>query len=198
MKLVRAAKAGYIGASILSILIGIALILWPEGSMIVLCRVMGGVILLSGVAKLFGYFVNDLYRLAFQYDLALGILTIVLGLVLLLLPEKASRIFIIAIGVYVIVNSIFSCQTAFEAKRFGLRKWWLIMAGGLLSGGVGVLLLLKPSESTLALAWYIGIACVADGLQNLLVAALTIWTRKDKQTIYQLKEEPHERGQAAE
>ena len=179
MRLVRAAKVGYIFASIITMLVGLVLIIWPELSVSMICMVMGAIIMLSGAAKLFGYFTNDLYRLAFQFDLALGILTMLLGALMIFMPSKFSQFLFIAAAIYVIVNGLFTLQTAIEAKRFGLRKWWVLLAGAILSGLIGVLLLIKPFESAAAITRLVGGALIADGLQNLVVAALTIRIRTE-------------------
>lgn len=43
------------------------------------CRVIGAVSLFYGVSKILGYFSHDLYNLAFQFDLALGVFTLIFG-----------------------------------------------------------------------------------------------------------------------
>ena len=45
-----------------------------------------------GAVKLMGYFSRDLYRLAFQFDLAYGILLIVLGLIVLVRRADGGRV----------------------------------------------------------------------------------------------------------
>lgn len=177
MKLVRAAKAGYILASIAAMLVGLAFMVWPGLSASVVCAVMGGIVLLSGAAKLFGYFTNDIYRLAFQYDLALGILTMLVGALMIFMRGQFSQFVVITAAIYVVVNALFTLQTAVEAKRFGLKKWWVLLAAAALSGLIGVLLLIRPSAGAVTIARLIGIALMADGLQNLLVATLTIRAR---------------------
>lgn len=177
MRRIRAAKTCYIIASIASIVFGVILIIQPELSASLLCVIAGCVILISGAAKLFGYFSNDLYRLAFQSDLALGILTMILGAFMIFAPERFSKALVAVAAIYVIVNTFFTLQTAVEAKRFGLRTWWLLLVGAVLSGTVGILLLIKPFEGAIAITRLIGIAFAADGIQNLLVAVLTIHAR---------------------
>ena len=72
-KRIWAAKVGYIIVSILIGVLGIVLIATPNFSVSLLCRLGGGILILFGIVKIIGYCSNDLYRLAFQYDLAIGI-----------------------------------------------------------------------------------------------------------------------------
>jgi len=179
LKLVRAAKVGYMASSLAGMLMGFVLLLRPEWPAAPVCRAAGGVILLTGAAKLFGYFTDDLYRLAFQYGLALGSLTLLLGACLTAAPGVFSGYLAVIAGIYVIVNALFTVQTSVEAGRFGLKGWRLLLAGAMLSGLAGLLALVLPPEGAGNAARLVGAAFAADGLQNLLVAALTIRVRQN-------------------
>lgn len=83
----RIAKWGYILVSAFMCLLGAALIFRPEFSENLLGSIFGRLLILFGGVRLVGYFSKDLYRLAFQYDLAFGILGIVIGIAILLHPQ---------------------------------------------------------------------------------------------------------------
>ena len=88
-KAVRVAKTGCIIASAMLIALGLLMIVWPNLS-ISLVGIIAGIMLIAlGGLKLIGYFSRDLYRLAFQYDLAFGILLMVLGVLLLSQDRKS-------------------------------------------------------------------------------------------------------------
>ena len=80
---IRAAKSGYIATSMLWCAAGLLLIFLPGTSVKILCMAAGGLLTVCGIIKIIGYFSKDLYRLAFQFDLALGLLCLLLGLILL-------------------------------------------------------------------------------------------------------------------
>ena len=52
-------KALYITISILSLLVGIALVIWPGASVITICYVVGSAAILVGAVRLAGYFSKD-------------------------------------------------------------------------------------------------------------------------------------------
>ena len=78
----RTAKIGYIVVSALLIALGAALLIWPEVSAAWIGRLLGIGMIAFGAIKLVGYFSRDLFRLAFEYDLAFGLLLIALGAVI--------------------------------------------------------------------------------------------------------------------
>jgi len=171
---VRAAKTGYIALSSVLCGLGLLLILKPDLSMALTGAFIGAVMIAFGVIKLVGYFSKDLYRLAFQFDLALGILLIALGALLLAKPVRLMSMLCVILGIEIVADSLFKVQTAVDARRFGLETWWLIMALALLTGGAGVAVAVNPSNSALTLTVFIGAALLVEGLMNLCVALCTV------------------------
>ena len=174
IKSIQAAKAGYVALSALLCALGAVLLLWPGFSLRLLCRVTGGALVAFGAVKLAGYFSRDLYRLAFQFDLAFGLLLIALGAVLLLRPVGAMSMLCLALGVVVAADGLFKLQTALDARRFGLSTWWLILALGLVAGAAGVAMAAHPSDSARALTALTGAALEAEGLLNLCVGLCAV------------------------
>ncbi len=174
MKRVQIAKFSYILTSAAILLIGCVFLIWPESSLVALCRAVGIVILLSGLAKLFGYFANDIHQIAFQFDLALGTLTAIFGIIILIFPKRFAEYLAILVSVFVIVNALFTMQNSIEAKKFGIGKWWLLLLGGIIAFLIGMIALIKPIDTNLFIMRFAGIALMTDGLQNITVAIITI------------------------
>ena len=170
MNVVVAAKTTYLFASALLLILGATmLILKPTELML---RIMIGVcFLLIGGNKIFGYFSNDLYKLAFQFDLALGVLTLIVGLVLLIRGNITMQTMASIIGIYVVADGLFKMQTAIDAKRFGMKKWVTIFVAAIVVGLTGALALFDP---------FVGFASVGTltlmGVSLILCGALNIWT----------------------
>ncbi len=104
MELIMKAKSAYIAVSVIMLILGFILIISPEMSLSVLCFTVGLVLLLFGVVKLVGYFSKDLYRLAFQFDLALGIFMLIFGGLLVIRPFEGAVAVTILLGVTLMVD----------------------------------------------------------------------------------------------
>ena len=124
MKAVKQAKWCYIAVSILLCLIGLTLAIYPTLSAFTICYILGGICVFYGITKIIGYFSNDIYNLAFQFDLALGIFVSVIGIILILHPYWIMSFFPIVIGIFIMVDGVFKIQTSVDAQRFGLTNWW--------------------------------------------------------------------------
>ena len=116
MRFVKQVKAAYIALSIAFVCMGLCLLIWPGISAVTICYVLGTASVLYGVIKLFGYFSEDLYQLAFQFDLAAGIFMLVIGILLLFHPDNVLTLLPTVIGLSILIDSVLKLQTAFDAK----------------------------------------------------------------------------------
>ena len=87
MRNLKAVKNIYLVMIICCILGGLVLLIWPGIGLDVLCKACGIFFLLYGLAKLSGYFTKDLFQLAFQFDFGLGIVSIIMGALMLFRTE---------------------------------------------------------------------------------------------------------------
>ncbi len=163
----RAAKISCVVMALVMAGLGLLLIVGPGFNVSVLGVLCGVMLILSGAAKLAGYFSKDLYRLAFQHDLLLGILLIVLGTAALLHPGRFENLLGAAIGLVVLADGILKMQVAGDARRFGLPRWWLILGLAILAALCGVALLLRPGTGGRVLSVLLGAALLSDGVLSL-------------------------------
>ena len=173
-KMIRTAKSGYIILSALFCGLGLLMFTRPDLSIQLISRAVGVALVLYGIVRLIGYYSRDLYRLAFQHDLALGILTFALGLLILFRPSWTLAIVCLTLGIGIITDGLFKIQTALDARRFGLNTWWLILILAIVTGCVGIALVVAPAPSAMALTRLLGISLLVEGLLNLCVALCAI------------------------
>ena len=165
---IKAAKTGYIIISILLCVLGIVLIAVPDFSVTLLCVLGGGIMMLFGLVKIIGYCSKDLYRLAFQFDLAFGILFVVLGFILIIRTDAMVNLICIVMGICVLADALLKIQISIDSRAFGIKKWWLILAMAILTGVAGFLLIFWPSESIQTIMILFGIALITEGVLNLI------------------------------
>ena len=170
----KTAKIGYFVISALFCVLGVVLIAAPETSAVWLGRLLGIGMIIFGAVKLVGYFSKDLFRLAFQYDLAFGILLLALGIVTLARPNDTMRFLCFVFGIPVLADGLFKIQIALDARRFGIERWWLVLALAGLTCVIGLLLVIRPSEAVRALMVLMGISLILDGVLNMCVAWLCV------------------------
>lgn len=146
MDRLRVARDGYVVMAILFYIAGIACFLPGSPSPMAACVICGIVLLGYGIIKIIGYMANDLYCLAFQYNLACGIFLTVLGIILLSCNIRIYPYLNMGAGMLILLDSLLTIQTSKDAKVFGLPTWHIILSFAILAGVFGVLLLVDPSE----------------------------------------------------
>ena len=171
-------KALYITISILSLLAGIALVIWPGASVITICYVVGSAAILVGAVRLAGYFSKDSYNLNFQFDFAMGLVFLILGTVLIFHPGDTVAVLHFSVGILVLVDSVFKLQTALDAKHFGLKKWWVMLLCALLCAGLGLVLVILPFRTAEILVKVTGAALAVNSGENILTAGDTVKSKK--------------------
>ena len=168
------AKIGYIVLSVVFCIVGVLFVAWSDIGTQVLSLALGIAMIVFGGIKIVGYFSKDLFRLAFQFDLELGIISAVLGIIVLLNPFGTITFIFIAMGIAILADALFKIRIAIDAKRFGVGAWWMILSLAFLTAIAGVLLVVRPWESANILTVLLGISLLSEGILNLCVAVSTV------------------------
>jgi uncharacterized membrane protein HdeD (DUF308 family) len=91
-----------------------------------------------------------------------GLLSIALGVVILLWPGISLDALVIVFGAYALASGVVSFFYAFTSGAGGERGWLIV--SGLLGIAVGIIVLVWPSISALALLYVIGAYAIALGI----------------------------------
>lgn len=177
--IVKEARVIHVVASVLLLLSGILLWAWSDAGDTLTRWLIGANFAVLGIARILGYFANDLYRLAFQYDLALGAFCVIFGVLCVIRPDSIQSVIPYAIGIYVLFDGLLKAQTAFDAKAFGMKHWFgLLISSGLLSlFGILALVGLTMWPSQIL----VGIALMLDGGENVWNTMGTVRVRAKKE-----------------
>ena len=84
------------------------------------------------------------------------------------------------VGIVILIDGALKLQTAVDARKFGIEKWWLILIIALLVSIVGIILMVTPFAAQTVAAWEIGINLVLDGVLNICVVLSTVKTLRRK------------------
>lgn len=177
----RIAKIGYIVMSVMFCIAGALFIALPDISITMIGISMRIAMIVFGIVKLVGYFSRDLFRLAFQFDLELGILLLVLGLIVLIRPDDLMTFICIALGISILTDGLFKVQIALDSKRFGIKSWWVILALAVVAGTIGVFLIFRSAKSAQFLTVLLGVSILAEGILNLYTVISTVLIIKHQQ-----------------
>jgi uncharacterized membrane protein HdeD (DUF308 family) len=181
---VRSAKIINIISASLMAVAGVLLMTVDSMEEILAQRILLGILFgLTGAARLFGFFSNDLYRLAFQYDFAFGILCELMTLLLVLAPEQNYGVMHMLLVMYALFDALLKVQMSMDARRFGMKCWGVILGTALAVGVAGAFAAAAIQTELIRGLVMVGFALCLSGVENCWITAYTVRIRAKKKNI---------------
>ena len=101
-----------------------------------------------------------------------GIMGILFGLICLLTPGIAVEVFVILFAAYMLVDGVFAIASGIKAARNG-ERWGLLILEGIVDLAAGLVAVLWPAITLVALIWLVAIWAIVSGAL-MLGAAFTL------------------------
>ena len=182
--IVKSAKIMHLCSAVIFLVAGLLLALVPDfdDSGCFRNALVGIAIIIIGFTGIYGYFSNDMYRLAFQQDFALGIFNVIFGVLLIINPVQLSVLLPTAVSILTILDGGNKSQMALEGKSFGIRKWYWVLVSAILEISAGLVLILLAYHELDVRAW-MGIAMGLVGVVNFWTTMYTVRVRNTTHRI---------------
>ena len=148
-------KSSVLGALALVVL-GILLIFESEATIVTISYVIGGILVAIGVLALLKFYKEVKENDDTGMDLVYGIISIILGIVVISNPKAVASIIPIIMGLLIILNSGTKLQYSIELKKNNNNLWKSTMILSLISTLCGVLLIFNPFKGAAFLTRLIG------------------------------------------
>ena len=155
--------------SVLMVIIGLVLVIWPGHVMTTAMKLLGAALLIGG-----GILIYSWYRGRDRGDvltLAEGLLLAAAGLFVLLAPKLLVSIIPFAVGGLVLLNGIVNLAQALDQKRRYYNRWMFSLAIAILTIVLGGLIMLNPFSTMEMLVVAIGVISIYNGVSNLFIEA---------------------------
>lgn len=122
-------KAGWtsILTSLVLAIIGIVMIYNPQTTMQFISTILGIFFIVMGIIKLINYFVTKGNSSLFTNDIAWGIISIIIGLVVIVYSSTIENIFRIMIGIWIIYSGFTRLNLSFKLKSVSQKVWAFVL-----------------------------------------------------------------------
>ena len=141
-----------IGLSIVLMLAGIFMILFPNTSGNIICRGVGAVLCIWGVVRLVAYFRNN--EILGSFGLVQGVALAGFGLYILIRPG-------------IIEDGILKLQYALDFRKLDAGGWWIEAVCAAVMIILGIVVLFNPFATVAAVMLFIGVVFVFEGAWDL-------------------------------
>ncbi len=98
-----------------------------------------------------------------------GLIAIALGIVAWFRPGLSLAALVLLFGAYMLADGILGVWTAITGRKHH-GDWALLLVWGLIGVGVGIMTLLAPGLTTLALLFYVAAWAIATGVLEIVTA----------------------------
>ena len=169
--LLKRIKTNVVVSSALCVILGLVLVFRPGLSMRIVCTAVGVVLIVSGVMRMIAYFTARDGSLYSQANLIFGIVLAVVGVWIVMKPDKVMAIIPIIVGIVIAIHGLHNLQQAAELWRDKYERWWIALILGVLTVGFGVLLVCRPFAAIDTVVMLIGFFLIYDGLSNVWIVS---------------------------
>ncbi len=143
--------------SIMMIILAIFLIGKPVATLEAFVIAFSSIMILEGIISFFNYFTIDkTYRLT-SFDLISGIITTLTGVLLFIYRTSLINVFPIILGIWIIINNLFKMQISINLSTINDSGWAYFLLLNILLIIFGIVLIINPFTSLVAITTMSGI-----------------------------------------
>lgn len=149
---------------ILSVIVGIWTISTPVESFLALAIIFTVFFVIGGSFEIFYALSNKDQLDHWGWELTTGILTLVIGILLVLNPAVTLITFPFYVSFVVLFRSAMAISSAIEVKKYGVKDWGILLTFGILGMILGFIMLWHPVFAGLTIVIWTGIAFFTLGI----------------------------------
>jgi len=153
--------------ALVTIALGLVLMLWPDRSVSVICAILGGALLISGLLYVIGWFSGKRKAGAPVFMIIPGVILAGLGVWLMTSSQAVIALIQYVFGAVIIFHGVLDLQSVPALMQQKMPRWWIDLLLGALTLVLGLLILINPMDTFSALVALIGLALVYDGASDL-------------------------------
>ena len=158
VKKIKGIRNEMIGLSIVLMLAGIFMILFPNTSGNIICRGVGAVLLVA-------YFRNN--EILGSFGLVQGVALAGFGLYILIRPGIIEVFLTTVFAIIIIVDGILKLQYALDFRKLDAGGWWIEAVCAAVMIILGIVVLFNPFATVAAVMLFIGVVFVFEGAWDL-------------------------------
>lgn len=155
-------------SSIFLLLLGLLLFFKSSETLIGISYLVGGVLIALGVIAIINFLKNSTRDIFVQLNIVYGIVSIVAGLFLVMVPEFIGSVIPIVVGIAVIISSSFKVQQALVLKNLDSKYFLPTLIMAILCLSCGIIILFNPFTSAVVVTQVIGLFMIIYAILDII------------------------------
>lgn len=162
--------------SILTLVLGILLAIWPEVIIKAIAYIVGGFLVVKGMYRIISYLMAKGQKDFFNNDLLWGIISTILGVVILVMGEEIAHVFRIVVGIWIIYEALVRLNAAIKMNSINASSWRYALIISLVMLLIGIFVTFFDGAVVVLIGWMLIVAgligIVGDAMFMQCVSAL--------------------------
>lgn len=146
------------------VIVSIVVFSSPVSSLLTLAVLFAITFLLGGASETIFALVNRHRLHNWGWSLGFGIITLVIGILLISNPGLSLTALAFYVGFTILFRSISSISFALDLKRYGSKNWTGLLIFGILGAIFSFILLWNPAFAGLSIVWLVALSFLFGGL----------------------------------
>lgn len=142
---------------------GIATLVWPALTAVVLIAVFGAYAVIDGLITLGYGFTRRRSGRGGNGWLLQGGIAVVAGLIALFWPAATGAVVLFLLGFWALLIGVVVAAVGLQLRRTAPRFWWAPLALGVLGIILGLVMIFEPAEAMIGLAAILGVLALLSG-----------------------------------
>ncbi|MDX1331858.1 MAG: HdeD family acid-resistance protein [Robiginitalea sp.] len=154
---------------ILFLLLGFWVLQSPVESFVTFAIYFAIIYIVSGIGAIAFSISNRESLDGWGWQLAGGILELILGIALLANPGASMIVLAFFVGFWLLFRGFSAISISFELKRDGVKNWGWILFSGVLTTILAFMVLVNPLYAVSTLSIFVGLALVMAGIAQIVI-----------------------------
>jgi len=143
---------------------GLLLLLWPNMALTIANYALAAVFCVIGLVMVISYIRGEAMEGMLGFGLAKGLIILLVGVVLIAKTDILMTLLPFLWGVAMIAGGFGKFQMAFDIRRIGQNRWWLLLIGSLISFVLGIFSVTQPAFLATVITQFAGISLLAEAV----------------------------------
>lgn len=167
---------------LLLIVVGIFFVFVPETSISLICKAIAVGLIALGALLILYYFIT---KMKFNSKtLIAGAIALGLGIFFFKNYKSFTGIIITVLGILLIADGVTKLQSAYDSYRLRIKGWGLLLTFAIITIAGGIVMIIKPFDSTKVFFIFIGVILIYQGLIDFLNNNIYVKEIKKKASDY--------------
>ena len=189
-------KKSYMITAIFYVLLGIAMIIWPDILARLVCYCFGALLIIYGLVVVIGNFSKNKENGFYGFSMINGLIAAGIGIFFIVKYNILIESIGFVMGLIIIIDSFIKFEKSLELQRNRYPLWWLALIFALMTIGLGVLVLVNPTVASLSVATVVGGCLILIGVSDIwTISRVSKFVKAASQEIISVEELPEENDQ---